>query len=65
MAEADPSAPDTLREAALAEIAASPDLAALDQVRVRYLGQERPSDRPAQAARGPAQGRPPGRRGPH
>ena len=38
MAEADPSALDILREAALAEIAASPDLAGLDQVRVRYLG---------------------------
>ncbi len=29
---------DPLREAALAAIAAAPDLAALDQVRVRYLG---------------------------
>ncbi len=38
MAEADGTGLDTLREAALAEIAASADRVALDQVRVRYLG---------------------------
>ena len=38
MAEADAPAVDSLRDAALAEIAACPDLGALDQVRVRYLG---------------------------
>ena len=38
MAEADAPGVDSLRDAALAEIAACPDLAALDQVRVRYLG---------------------------
>jgi phenylalanyl-tRNA synthetase alpha chain len=38
MAEADAPAVDSLRDAALAEIAACPDLTALDQVRVRYLG---------------------------
>jgi phenylalanyl-tRNA synthetase alpha chain len=38
MAEADATALATLTGAALAEIAASADLVALDQVRVRYLG---------------------------
>jgi len=38
MAETDADGLDTLRDAALADIAASPDVAALDQVRVRYLG---------------------------
>ena len=38
MGETDADGLDTLRDAALADIAASPDVAALDQVRVRYLG---------------------------
>jgi phenylalanyl-tRNA synthetase alpha chain len=38
MAETDADGLVTLRDAALADIAASPDVAALDQVRVRYLG---------------------------